>query len=631
MMDIIDEDAKNSYLEWSTAYKKHCTARCLAKGDEAMAAGNYEKAIELYSAGIGLDSSCHSLFAHRSKANLERTLYAEALHDADKVIELDSSSHLGYEMKHAALHGAQRYDEAIETFKSMLLKLDDALDAQTQKLHQQYISPSDVEDAIRRAIHARLENAPLRFIETSTGRLCSREAQINAFMESTEHKETFSLSMTHLPLQTEPIKEAVAKCFSWVMLSHRWETKEPLLHDIQDRVVYDLDPIGTMVKLQMFCEIARAAGHRWAWSDTCCIDQSNNVELQRSVNSMFVWYRNLALTIVYLSDVPPSVQSGALANNWTPYLNNCSPNHKQSVAIMKELEDSTGIDAQALISFRPGMTGAREKLQWASARATTLQEDIAYSLFGIFGVHLPVIYGETRQNALGWLLQTIVTQSGDITALDWVGKPSQFNSILPAEISSYKAPPCTSPSLSAHQIQMSVSLLQNATIVEQVLTLYNWLANLSPPRFADRRLQLPCITFSVTALRRRRVQDRERCFTYDVKAVGLDDLLITTEDKLRSASQTFLLIRPWNRHDLGLLGDVDDAQSVDDWSESDSQSDESFSRYPGEDGPPFGALLVAQQQGGEYKRIASDHNIIARVKDMVSVGNMMDVRTLEIL
>ncbi|KAG0697556.1 hypothetical protein DFH29DRAFT_144836 [Suillus ampliporus] len=48
-------------------------------------------------------------------------------------------------------------------------------------------------------------------------------------------------------------------------------------------------------------------------------------------------------------------------------------------------------------------------------------------------------------------------------------------------------------------------------------------------------------------------------------------------------------------------------------------------------GQPFGALLLAQQHGGEYKRIASDHNIIAQVKDMASVGNMMDIRMLEIL
>ncbi|KAG1813687.1 uncharacterized protein BJ212DRAFT_1366578 [Suillus subaureus] len=47
-------------------------------------------------------------------------------------------------------------------------------------------------------------------------------------------------------------------------------------------------------------------------------------------------------------------------------------------------------------------------------------------------------------------------------------------------------------------------------------------------------------------------------------------------------------------------------------------------------GQAFGALLLAQQRGGEYKRIASDHNIMARVKDMAAVHGM-DIRTLEIL
>jgi hypothetical protein len=65
----------------------------------------------------------------------------------------------------------------------------------------------------------------------------------------------------------------------------------------------------------------------------------------------------------------------------------------------------TGIDSQALVTFRPEMRGARKKLQWASTRVTTLQEDIAYSLFGIFSIHLPVIYGDNKQNALGRLLQ----------------------------------------------------------------------------------------------------------------------------------------------------------------------------------------------------------------------------------
>jgi hypothetical protein len=76
---------------------------------------------------------------------------------------------------------------------------------------------------------------------------------------------------------------------------------------------------------------------------------------------------------------------------------------RYTALIMRELGEATGIDARSLITFRLGMRGAREKLQWVSKRDTTMPEDIAYSLFGIFGVNLPVklIYGERKQNALG--------------------------------------------------------------------------------------------------------------------------------------------------------------------------------------------------------------------------------------
>ncbi|KAG1775976.1 hypothetical protein EV702DRAFT_1269226 [Suillus placidus] len=610
-----------------------------------------------------MDSSYDFHFAHRSRVKLSQKLYAEALSDAEKVIELNPSSHLGYELKHAALRGVQRYDDASEAFTIMLSKLDDAPDPQIRQLRQQYVSQSEVEDAIRRAIHAQLENAPLRLINTITGHICDRNAQINTFAESTEYKELLHSLVMHAPLQTELIKEAVAKYFSWVMLSHRWERVEPLLHDIQDRVIYDLSAVGTVVKLQKFCKVARDAGHHWAWSDTCCIDQNNNVELQQSVNSMFVWYHYSALTIIYLSDVPPSSESGALANSiwnmrgwtvqeflapkivlfyqadWTLYLDNRSHNHKESVSIMRELEHSTGINARALVNFRPGTRDARKKLRWASNRDTTREEDIAYSLFGIFDVNLPVIYGEKRQKALGRLLQEIIAHSGDITALDWVGQSSSFNSCLPADISSYKAPSCTLPSLSEGEMQNSVSTLRNTVAVESASKLYILLEDLSVPRFANARLQLPCIAFPLTEVRRSTGGDGDKCFTYEVKADGLQDLLVTTEDKLvqfspaRRTRQTFLLIRPWNRYDLELADFTDESQSVDDWPDElgDDELVTRGLRLLVRLARPFGALLLAQQRGGEYKRIASDNEIIAQVRDIASVVDMMDIRTPEIL
>ncbi|KAG1817625.1 WD40-repeat-containing domain protein [Suillus subaureus] len=657
---------------------KHTTrvsSVAISPNGELLVIGDYDGNVQLWSienilsATLETDSSYYLYLAHRSKVKLGQNLYAEALLDAEKVIELNPTSHLGYELRRAALCGALCYDDALEGLTIMPSELDDVPDPQIRQLRQQYVSPSEV--AIRRAIDAKLENAPLRLINTITGDICDRSAQIKTFVKSTKYKMLLHSLVMHAPLQTELIEEAVVTYFSWVMLSHRWEIKEPLLHEIQGSI-YDLDPVGTIVKLQKFCEVVRNAGHCWAWSDTCCIDQNNNIELQQSVNSMFIWYRHSALAIVYLSDVPPSSLANSIWNtrgwtvqeflapkmvlfyqaDWTLYLDDHSHNHKQSVSIMKELEDSTGINARALVNFHPGMRNPREKLQWVSKRETTREEDIAYSLFGIFGVHLPVIYGEKRQNALGRLLQEIIAHSGDITALDWVGQSSGFNSCLPADISSYKAPSLL-PSLSEDEMQNSVSTLRNTVAVESALNLYTLLEKLSFPRFANARLQLPCIAFPLTEVRRRSGQYGDQRFTYDVKADGLRDLPITTEDQLaqfwlgRRVRRTVLLIRPWTRYLLGLSDfaelldfaeppDINDECSVQDyWSALESPGEqpecERAFRLVAHLGKPFSAFLLVQQPGGEYRRIASDISIIAQVRDASSIDDLMDIRTLEIL
>ncbi|KAG2339718.1 hypothetical protein BDR05DRAFT_573204 [Suillus weaverae] len=661
MMSMIDDNTKSGCLEWSSTFKQDCTARCVAKGDEAIAASNSEMAVKLYSAAIKLDSSHDSLFARRSKAHLARKHYAKALADADTVIKLSPSSHRGSELKHAALHGARHSDKkGNETFESMLskLKLTDAPDPKIRALRQQY---TEAEDAIKGAIDAHLENAPLRLLNASTGRLCNQDAQRDAFMESKEYSELLYSSMTHTPLQTKPIKKVVAKYFSWVMLSHRWDKEEPTLHDIKDKVVYELKGVAGIKKLQTFCKKVHGMGYHWAWSDTCCIDQKNTAEVQRSVNSMFAWYRQSALTIVYLSDVSPSIKSGALADSvwttrgwtvqeflapkvvlfyhkdWDLYLDDRSPNHKESPTIMEELERSTGINARVLVAFNPKMRGARERLRWASRRVTTLPEDIAYSLFGIFGVQLPVLYGETKQSAIGRLLQEIVARSGDITALDWIGKPSEFNSCIPAEITSYTAPPRTPPSLSSKEMQKYISRLQKAVTVESALKLYTLLDNLSAPRFANSRLHLPCITFAITEVKEKRDEDQGTHFTYRVKADGLKDLSIVTEDKLvqfsptRPTPQAFMLVCPWNRHDFGLPDFTHGAQGVKEQEQDDLDSRSRAFKLIVRLGQPFNALLLAQQCGSEYKRIASSHKITAEVKSTTAVHDMMGVKMLEIL
>ncbi|KAG2118688.1 uncharacterized protein F5147DRAFT_800738 [Suillus discolor] len=471
-------------------------------------------------------------------------LWKEALLDAQKVTELNPSSYLGYSLKHAALHGAQRYDEAVQAYQDMLSKLN-APDNETQ------------------IIDAQLDNAPLRVLDTTTGLLCDREMQICTFKTSTEYKELVSSTIMHRDIQMKRIEEVAMSYFRYVMLSHRWEDGEPLLQDIQGKVIYELDPVGDIKKLQSFCKTTRDLGYHWAWSDTCCIDKNIDVKLQASLKSMF------ACRILL-----PSSKPGALARSawntrgwtvqeflvskviifyqkdWTLYLDDRTPNHKDSVAIMQELEDVTGIDRRAVVAFRPGMRDAREKLQWASTCITTLQEDIAYSLFGVFGIRLHVDYTEKKQNALGRLLQEIIAQSGDITALDWVGKSSEFNSCLPADITLYEAPPRKLSSPSEEEIQSSVSSLRDDT-----QSVDNWSVPESP-----------------------------LCNS--------------------PVAQTGSIYSDLDSRALRLIVCL---------------------------GQPFSAFLLARQRNGEFKRIASEHDIIARVKDMASISYLMDMRTLEVL
>jgi hypothetical protein len=113
-----------------------------------------------------------------------------------------------------------------------------------------------------------------------------------------------------------------------------------------------------------------------------------------------------------------------------------------------------------------------------------------------------------------------------------------------------------------------------------------------------------------------------------------------------------LLVRPWDRSILE-LHDFEEGfantESIESFSRPVSSlldppvgslganslvDSESFSRelrLIAHLGQPFSAFLLAQQWGGEYKRVASDQNIIAQVKDMTVVRDMMDIRTLDIL
>ena len=64
------------------------------------------------------------------------------------------------------------------------------------------------------------------------------------------------------------------------------------------------------------------------------------------------------------------------------------------------IHEITGLPVEALAGRPLETFSTEERLTWASGRQTTEPEDEAYCLLGIFDVHLPLIYGEGKDNAL---------------------------------------------------------------------------------------------------------------------------------------------------------------------------------------------------------------------------------------
>ncbi|KAI5998438.1 hypothetical protein EDC04DRAFT_1127155 [Pisolithus marmoratus] len=486
-----------------------------------------------------------------------------------------------------------------------------------------------VKEMVRNIATETTKFLPLRLLNTYTGALCDRDAQISCFEDSVQYNEL--LSSTHGSPDYEPfIRKEVSRFFGYTTLSHRWGTGELSLRNIQGNSIYDLDGGEGYAKLQSFCALTLRRGYRWAWSDTCCIDKESSSELQEAIGSMFSWYHHSALTIVYLFDISstrsftnsiwfrrgwtlqellasPRIQF--YTQDWSLYMNCTSLNHKVDGAILTELEQVTQIGKLQLKSFTPGVHDARSKLQWASTRRTTRPEDIAYSLFGIFQVPLPVIYGETAQVAIGRLLAEIVLRSGDVSVLDWVGEASSFHSCFPATLGPFQVVPLTESMASYSSNLLDVN-------VEKVREWHRGLARLPPPRFFAGRLVLPCLVHRIISVKLLETSPTTSYHDYEVIASDLVPLKLTLASRLQEGSDTgwpYVLVRPCNPKLLHQLAHGDDLRSLLEWL-----------------GQPFNALLLKSLLHNEYKRIASYCLINARVHDLAGVVNS-ECQTLEVV
>ena len=432
-------------------------------------------------------------------------------------------------------------------------------------LHCQYVDPGETRKTIRRAVQDAIRDSPRVLIDTLSGRLCDKAEQAASFESLSVFDNLVSSMTTHI--DHVRIKHDVTEYYRYGMFSHKWEDSEPLFEQVIRMVVYELEASPTRSKLKMFCKIVQDAGLQWAWSDTCCINTADHFVIEEALVAMFKWYQESALTIVFFFDVLSPSRRGDLmrsiwntqawtlqayntskvvrfyTKDWTPYMNLDIPNHKESPEIISEMEGAMGISAQALMALRPGLGGIREKLCSASTRRTTLVEDAAYFLLGIFSMSLPVAHGEGDQ-ALGRLLAQLLTSSRDITILAWTGKSGSFNSCLPPDTTVFKQllPSHIPPMIASTEMDKIVAKLRASSLnLTLVMKLHKRLHELPVASFLGQRMRLPCLTFklgAVTAIR----NAEGHVFCAQIDTLGIVN--IRTEEDLSRLNSLFL-VHPW--------------------------------------------------------------------------------------
>ncbi|OJT14791.1 Vegetative incompatibility protein HET-E-1 [Trametes pubescens] len=195
-------------------------------------------------------------------------------------------------------------------------------------------------------------------------------------------------------------------------------------------------------KIKGICKVAREAGYKLIWIDSVCIDKSSSAELAEAINSMFGLYRLSDVCYVYLADVhEQQVGSGRYetefqfhqsrwhTRGWT-LQELLAPKEVvfftaswtllgTKFSLMDTLQSRTGIDCDILLGRAPlDSVSVARRMSWAAGRNTTRVEDEAYSLLGIFGVHLSPIYGEGR-NAFLRLQEEIMKTIPDQSIFAW--------------------------------------------------------------------------------------------------------------------------------------------------------------------------------------------------------------------
>ncbi|KAH9848157.1 hypothetical protein C2E23DRAFT_845605 [Lenzites betulinus] len=247
--------------------------------------------------------------------------------------------------------------------------------------------------------------------------------------------------LLHL-LPSRPLPLPLGSTFSAPLSQLRWFYAELTLGWVQfvTRLAYSwaypcaLADRRVSRKIREACAYARADGHKYLWIDSCCINQSSSAELSEAINAMYRWYEIAVVCYAYLADVWEPVGEQFYYSQWhtrgwtlqellaPDVVVFVSANWQfigTKASMASYLERRLAIASNILTKARSVRSVAVARvMSWAVSRECTREEDKAYCLMGLFGIHMPTLYGEGH-HAFVRLQEAIWTRKRDASVFLW--------------------------------------------------------------------------------------------------------------------------------------------------------------------------------------------------------------------
>ncbi|KAI1372320.1 putative ankyrin repeat-containing protein [Hypoxylon crocopeplum] len=244
----------------------------------------------------------------------------------------------------------------------------------------------------------------------------------------------------------------------YAILSHTWDEAELTFQEKNGVAAPEKQGYR---KVERCCSMARDCGHDYVWIDSCCIDKTSSEELSEAINSMYYWYQEATVCYAYLADVPhdPSRQLPILPDSefsrskwfrrgWTlqeliaPSEVIFLDREWKEIGTRSTLRDIISSITRIPVDILMGhhdfeSLSVAQRMSWAAERETTKIEDRAYSLIGIFGINMPLIYGE-GQKAFIRLQEEIMKILDDQTIFAWKSKKENHGGLLATSPDAFK-------------------------------------------------------------------------------------------------------------------------------------------------------------------------------------------------